>query len=255
MKEDIIKPDHIHGNRDERNRGPWGRGTQWFGMGGPQGPHDRSRWGRGHQGPGPGRGQQDWFGGDGWPRGGPFDGPGMGRGRERLERGLLRHVILSVLKDGPQHGYEIIKQLEEKTNGRYAPSPGTLYPTLQFLAEAGLVQSEQEGEKRIYSLTETGRAELDKQHTLVEGFWSRFRERVPSGVTMHELRFAGDALKDLMRTVGGGLHSGAFARNPEAVSKIRQALERCQTEIREIIANSSAGKDTSGDEESAEDYV
>jgi DNA-binding PadR family transcriptional regulator len=153
------------------------------------------------------------------------------------------------------HGYEIIKVLEEKTGGRYAPSPGTLYPTLQFLAEAGLVQSEQEGEKRIYSLTESGRAELDKQHSLVEGFWSRFHKQVPSGATLHEMRFAGDALKDLLRTVGGGLHSGAFAHDPAAIHKVRRALERCQTEIREIIAGTSAGNETSETEESREDYV
>jgi DNA-binding PadR family transcriptional regulator len=170
---------------------------------------------------------------------------------------LLRHVILSVLKDGSMHGYEIIKQLEEKTHGHYAPSPGTLYPTLQYLAEAGLISSEQEGEKRIYSLTAEGRAELEKQHNVVEGFWARFRERMPSGAVRHELRFAGDAVKDLMRTVMGGFRSGALATDPDAVRKVRQALERCQTEIREIIASSPAGKEspeTTGSE-STEEYV
>lgn len=271
LNEEINTPEYTQDNRQQRNRGPWGRGGRGSitpGHHGPHnhghdhghGPHDRQRWGRGGPfgGPGQGRGPQDWFGGDNWGRGGLFGGPGgPGGGRERLQRGLLRHVILSVLKDGPQHGYEIIKQLEDRTGGRYAPSPGTLYPTLQYLAEAGLVQSEQEGEKRIYSLTDAGRAELDKQHNLVEGFWSRFRDRMPSASAMHEIRFAGDALKDLMRTVGSGFQSGAFARNPEMVQKIRQTLERCQTEIREIIASGANTQEitpTSGETE-PEDYL
>ncbi len=228
----------------------------------------RERW-QGHgRGRGGGRGRQDWFGAEGgWPWGGP-GGPGgfsgfggfgpFGPGRERLERGLLKYVILSVLKDGPKHGYDIIKYLEEKTGGHYTPSPGTLYPTLQLLEDQGLVRSEQEGEKRVYSLTEAGHAELDKQHNAVEGFWTRFRERIPSGANMYELKFAGDAFKDLLRTVGGGLRSGAFAQNPETVRKIRQALERCQNEIREILTGSAAGKEadsTETSETNTEEYV
>lgn len=255
MREDT----HKHENKRERHHGHdhgRGHGMHNFGFGFHQG---RGRWGGGG-GRGPGRGGPDWFGAEGWNWGGPsFGGFGpFSTGRERLERGLLRHVILSVLKDGSMHGYEIIKQLEEKTHGHYAPSPGTLYPTLQYLAEAGFISSEQEGEKRIYSLTDEGRAELDKQHNIVEGFWSRFRERVPNNAVRHELRFAGDAVKDLMRTVFGGFRSGAFSTDPEAVRKVRQALERCQTEIREIIAASPAGQEsaeTSGKEETSEEYV
>src|SRR5205085_337679 len=108
-----------------------------------------------------------------------------------------RHVILSVLKDGPRHGYEIIKHMEERTYGHYAPSPGTLYPTLQYLEDLGLVRSTEEEGRRVYQLTDSGREELDKQQAMVEGFWSRFRGQTPQGANLHELRFAGDALKDL----------------------------------------------------------
>ena len=159
-----------------------------------------------------------------------------------MERGLLRYIILSVLKDGPKHGYEIIKQLEERTHGWYSPSPGTLYPTLQLLEDTGHVRSEQVDDKRVYHLTEAGHAELDKQHSSVEGFWRRYREHVPSGAYTQELKFAGDALKDLMRTVGGGFRYGALAQDPEAIRKVRAALERCENEIRDILASSDAGK-------------
>lgn len=228
MKDNI----HEHEHRHRPGHGPW-----WGGRA------EHSPEGRGRRpGPGADRGRQDFFGGEGgWPFGGRFGGPGgPGGGRERLERGLLRHVILSVLKDGPKHGYEIIKRLEERTQGRYSPSPGTLYPTLQYLEDLGLVRSDQEADKRVYHLTESGQAELDKQSSLVEGFWSRFQDRTPPGANLHELKFAGDALKDLLRTVGGGFRSGAFAEDTERVRKIRQALERCQSEVREIIAGSTA---------------
>ena len=238
MKDHNQDKEHGHGHKHT----PWGGGRHgfWWG-GGHHGPHGRGRW----HGRGPGRNREEWFG-EGWNWGG-FGGGG----RERLERGLLRHVILSVLKDSPKHGYEVIKHLEEKTHGWYSPSPGTLYPTLQYLEDMGHVRSEQENDKRVYHLTEAGQTELDKQHSSVEGFWGRFRERVPSGANMHEMRFVGDALKDLLRTVGGGLRDGALAQDPDVVRNIRAALERCQNEIREIFAGSAAGKKAAGTSEAS----
>jgi DNA-binding PadR family transcriptional regulator len=157
------------------------------------------------------------------------------------------------------HGYEVIKQLEDRTRGHYIPSPGTLYPTLQYLEDLGLVRSDQEADKRVYHVTDAGQAELDKQHELVEHFWSRFQDQTPPGANLYELRFAGDALRDLLRTVGGGLRSGAFAADTDAVRLIRQSLERCQNEIREILAKSRVGAPGASDPGAAdgepEDYV
>jgi DNA-binding PadR family transcriptional regulator len=162
---------------------------------------------------------------------------------------------MDVLKDSPKHGYEIIKQLEERTHGAYSPSPGTLYPTLQLLEDQGIVHSDQESDRRVYQLTDAGHAELDKNAVLVAGFWARFEEHTPSRPDMYELKFAADAMKDLLRTVAMGLRTGAFSGNPETVRKVRQALERCQNEIREIISQSMAPKSSSqgnGESESQE---
>jgi DNA-binding PadR family transcriptional regulator len=172
-----------------------------------------------------------------------------------LERGTLRYIIMDVLKDGPKHGYEIIKQLEERTQGAYSPSPGTLYPTLQLLEDQGIVRSDQESDRRVYHLTESGRAELDKNASLVEGFWSRFQQRTPSAPSMYELKFAADAMKDLLRTIGIGIRTGALSGDPDTIRKVRQALERCQNEIREIISQNpstrpaSSGSQEGGDQE------
>src|SRR5437870_8446029 len=111
-----------------------------------------------------------------WGRGEHGGKPGRrgGRGHDRMERGALRFVLLDTLRNGPQHGYEMIKGLEERTHGQYAPSPGALYPTLQFLADLGFVRATREEDRRVYELTEAGRAELDAHKDRVDAFWARF---------------------------------------------------------------------------------
>ena len=74
----------------------------------------------------------------------------------RMGRGDIRTAILAVLTEQPMHGYQIIQAIEARTNGSWKPSPGSIYPTLQLLADEGLVSSEQVGERKVYSLTEAG---------------------------------------------------------------------------------------------------
>lgn len=87
---------------------------------------------------------------------GPFGG-GPGRGG-MVRRGEIRPLILAVLAAKPTHGYEIINELQAQSGGRWRPSAGSVYPTLQQLADEGLVTSEELDGRRIYTLTETGRA-------------------------------------------------------------------------------------------------
>jgi len=90
-----------------------------------------------------------------WMRGGPGMGPPMHR---RMRRGDVRFAVLDVLAEAPMHGYEIIRTLEERSGGRWRPSPGSVYPTLQLLADEGLVTAADVDGRRVYSLTDTGRA-------------------------------------------------------------------------------------------------
>ena len=208
--------------------------SHWRGHGG--GHHER---GRGHRRE-RGQGRGEHWGGD-FGRG--FFGGPHGRHRERLERGLLRHVILSVLEDGPRHGYEIIKQVEERTQGHYSPSPGTLYPTLQYLADLGLIQAEeQEGRRVAYTLTDAGREELGKQHGLLEHFWSRFPSGQGSGPARQEVTFLQDALHDLTRTVSGGIREAMMAGDTGTIREVRLVLERTQNEIRELITQRASDR-------------
>ena len=95
---------------------------------------------------------------------GPFGFPGRWRfgGGAGARRGDVRAAILILLAERPMHGYEMIRELESRTNGAWRPSPGSVYPTLQMLADEGLVSSEDQGGRRLFSLAEAGRAEAER---------------------------------------------------------------------------------------------
>ena len=85
------------------------------------------------------------------------------RGRHRVRRGDVRSAILALLDDRPMHGYEMITELEERTGGRWRPSAGSIYPTLQLLEDEKLVTAEEIEGRRVYSLTEAGREAAPEQ--------------------------------------------------------------------------------------------
>jgi DNA-binding PadR family transcriptional regulator len=82
---------------------------------------------------------------------------GRGRGLGSVRRGHVRLAILAVLKHGSMHGYQIIQELETRTGGRWRPSAGSIYPTLQLLEDEGLVSSEEVEGRKTYTLTDAGR--------------------------------------------------------------------------------------------------
>jgi DNA-binding PadR family transcriptional regulator len=112
------------------------------------------------RGGGRGRSRGDGFG-PGYGRHGGF-GPGFGppmfgRGPRR-GRGDVRAAIIALLAEEPMHGYQIITELTERSGGVWRPSPGSVYPTLQALEDQGLVTADQTEGRRVFSLTEEGRA-------------------------------------------------------------------------------------------------
>jgi len=126
----------------------------------PEGHHER------HRGPGFGPGFGQGFGpGFG---GGPGDrfffrrafgpgGPAGGFGHGGMRRGEIRPLILAALATKPMHGYEVIQGLESNSGGRWRPSAGSVYPTLQQLADEGLLTSEEIDGRRVYTITDAGR--------------------------------------------------------------------------------------------------
>jgi DNA-binding PadR family transcriptional regulator len=120
-------------------------------------------------------------GGEGFARRGFWGGHhggehGEGRGRRgrMFEGGELRLVMLLLIEQEPRHGYDIIRDIEARTGGAYAPSPGVVYPTLTLLEETGFIETQaSEGAKKLYAITEAGRAELSKSRTEAEAALAR----------------------------------------------------------------------------------
>lgn len=100
---------------------------------------------------------------------------GGGRGGRLFEHGRLRLVLLQLIAAKPAHGYELIKAIEEKTQGAYSPSPGVVYPTLTLLEELGYVRIDaSEGSRKLYSITATGQIHLSEQQSTLDEMSRRF---------------------------------------------------------------------------------
>jgi len=114
------------------------------------------RGGHGHGGHGHGgfgkRGFRPPFGPAGFAHAHGFGGPGG----QRARRGDVRTAVLRLLSEEPMHGYQIIQELSARSEGAWSPSAGSVYPTLQLLADEGLVTAEETAGKKVFSLTETG---------------------------------------------------------------------------------------------------
>ncbi len=79
----------------------------------------------------------------------------------RMAKGDVRAAVLALLAEKPMHGYQIINEIGERSGGTWKPSPGSVYPTLQLLADEGLISAEESNGRKTYSLTEEGRAVAD----------------------------------------------------------------------------------------------
>jgi DNA-binding PadR family transcriptional regulator len=112
---------------------------------------------------------EDGFGGRtrggaaGWPMTGLWEALEQFRGQfeqkagSRVGRGDVRAAVLTLLAEKPMHGYQIIREIEERSGGAWKPSPGSVYPTLQLLTDEGLVSASESDGRKTYALTEAGR--------------------------------------------------------------------------------------------------
>ena len=124
------------------------------------------------------------FGGRGGRGGGMF---GIGK---MLADGDLRVVVLALLEDGPRHGYDIIKAVEERSHGFYSPSPGVVYPTLTYLEEVGYASAASDGNKKIYTITAAGRQHLAENRELADSVLVGHRQVRPQA--RPDARLVGD---------------------------------------------------------------
>lgn len=143
---------------------------------------------------------------------------------QRTPRGDIKYLLLTLLAEQPQHGYQLIKELEARQGGFYRPSPGSVYPTLQLLEEGGYLTSEQTEGKRVYTITVSGRellAERDNSGGL--------RDQVDTQQPLIELK---NAVMELTAAVMQVARGG----NLDRVSRVREILKRAKREIYSILA-------------------
>lgn len=127
-----------------------------------------------------------WGGRHGHRRWGPFTvewdirhgEEGAPRGRRRVFDGSeLRLVLLKLIEEQPRHGYDLIREIEERSGGAYAPSPGVIYPTLTMLEDMGLIEEQKaEGTKKQFAITVAGQAHLTEREEEVEALFARLAE-------------------------------------------------------------------------------
>jgi DNA-binding PadR family transcriptional regulator len=154
--------------------GPGRPAFAWYG--GPRGDAEEEwqPWARGHHhGPPPPLARMMWRMARRFPFGPPF-GPGFGPGPRQggprmFGHGHLKFVLLDLLQERPKHGYEMIKDLQDRSSGFYTPSAGAVYPTLQLLEDRGWVTSETVEGKKVYAITDGGRAALAEHNQEQEG--------------------------------------------------------------------------------------
>jgi DNA-binding PadR family transcriptional regulator len=178
-----------------------------------------------------------WWGAGGRRRGGPH------RGGRIFEQGDLKYVILQLLEEKPRHGYDIIKELEDRFAGAYAPSPGTVYPTLSMLEDMGYARAVTEesptgssstgsggsgGGRKIYHITDEGRAYLGENQSTVDDIFERIAE-IGGSVFSSGMLEVSQAFKRLGWATYA--HAPRIARNTEILSRVKEILDRAAREV------------------------
>ena len=168
-----------------------------------------------------------------WARGGC--GPGFGSGfgswgpRSRFfGPGEVRLAILSLLADGPRHGYELMKMLAQRSGGIYRASAGTIYPTLQQLEDEGLIAAEAQEGKRVFRITDEGRRELRLEGDIVERIWRRAK-------MWNEWRGAFDPdVQEIVRPAERVMKAAFSAMAGAAAGKADQVREILERALRDL---------------------
>src|SRR6266702_2361323 len=196
-----------------RRGGPWDRD-----FGGKRGP---GHWGGGFGGP--------W--GGWWP--GPPGPPGPPRGT-KASRGDVRAAILALLREGPRNGYQIMSEIEERSGGAWRPSPGAVYPALSQLADEGLIEAEESGGRRTFTLTDAGREDVEQNPEMARGAWES---------TAQQEAWQLPGLFAEAARLGGGIVQIAHAGTPEQVRAAERLLERARRDLYRILADDEDDQD------------
>jgi DNA-binding PadR family transcriptional regulator len=158
-------------------------------------------------------------------------GRGGGRRGRMFDGGELRLILLKLIEEQPRHGYDLIRDIEERTSGAYAPSPGVVYPTLTMLEDMGLIEEQKaEGAKKLYAITVAGQAHLTEREEEVEALFARLteigsrRSRTNGGPIM---RAMGNLKSVLQQRLGAGeIDSDIIHKVAAVIDEAVQKIER-----------------------------
>jgi DNA-binding PadR family transcriptional regulator len=153
-----------------------------------------------------------------------------------FESGEIRLAMLSLLSEGPKHGYQLMKEMRERSNGAYRASAGSVYPTLQQLEDEELIESDQQSGRRVYRLTKAGKKELEKEAPAVREIWERaegcedwgaFASPDSMGLWSPMTALMKTALKAATRASGS---QGGYAQ----AERVREVLDRARRELESL---------------------
>lgn len=145
-------------------------------------------------------------------------------GRSRVSRGDVRAAVLALLTEEPMHGYQIMQELADRSNGAWQPSPGSIYPSLQQLADEGLVSSHDQDGRKIFELTDAGQTSA-AEATQVTPPW----ERLAGAAGFIDLRQA-------MASVGAAAKQVATNGTEEQVEKAAEILTETRKHLYQLLA-------------------
>lgn len=192
-------------------------------MSGSHGPKT-GQWQRGFGGH---AGHGHWGGGGGaWT--GWWPGPPTTHRNSKAGRGDVRAAILALLTEGPRTGYQIMSDIKERSGGAWRPSPGAVYPALSQLADEGLIEGEESGGRRTFSLTEAGIAYVEQNPDMARAAWESAEQQQAwelPGLFAEAAR------------LGGGIVQVAHAGTPDQVHAAERLLERTRRELYQILAD------------------
>ncbi len=164
---------------------------------------------------------------------GPWAAFAFGRPGRFFEFGEVRLAILSLLSEGPKHGYQLMKEMAERSGGLYRASAGSVYPTLQQLEDEGLIEAEHQNGRKVYRLTEAGRKELESDPESVRRIWERAERWEDWGQFLGPQAFAVGG--PLARVVKAILKAWTRAAGrPEREKRVYTILDRACRELEDL---------------------
>ena len=165
-------------------------------------------------------------------------GPGMPPGGPRMfGRGDLKYALLELLQERPKHGYEMMKELEDRSGGFYSPSAGAIYPTLQLLEDRGWVTTQVMESKKVYAITDAGREALSEHLRRAESHggprgWGE-RHHGHGGPFGRQARPELRALRDESIEVARLMRAAVLASggDPERLARLRAIVSRTHADL------------------------